>query len=491
MQHARATALLHPRSLYINGTWVAPEGDGTIDVLDSATEQVVATVAEANEADVGRAVGAARAAFDGGPWPRMSHAERAAYLRAIAAEFERRADDFARVWTVESGILYKLSSARIGSWLAGAFNYYAGLADTFAFEERHRSSGGLEASLVREAVGVVAAIVPWNGPAGLMAYKCAPALLAGCTIVLKMSPEAPCSGYLFAEICEKVGLPAGVVNMVVADRPASEWLVADPRIDKVTFTGSTAAGRRIAAVCGERIARYTLELGGKSPGIVLDDYDIGAAAQAIGRGVGYLTGQVCHSITRIVVPRARHDAMVDAVADVFAGLRVGDPFDPASDVGPLSTGRHRDTVERYIARGQEEGARLVSGGRRPPHLDGGYFVEPTLFANVDNGSTIGQEEIFGPVIAVIPAEDEEHAIAIANDTIFGLNASVFTHDPERFAAIARRIRAGTVGHNASRTDFSIAFGGFKQSGIGREGGVEGLLPFLETKTVVFDRPYGS
>lgn len=487
---SRSIALAHPDRLYIGGEWVKPLASppSSFDVVDCSTEEVVARVAEAGGEDVARAVAAAREAFDRGPWPRLKHAERAAYMRAMADEFERRSDEFARIWTCESGILYKLSCARIGNWLAGAYRYYAGLVDSFAFETPHRSSAGLQAMLVREPVGVVAAIVPWNGPAGLMAYKTAPALLAGCTVVVKSSPEAPCSAYLLAEICDKVGLPPGVLNVVTADRHASEVVVRHPDVDKVTFTGSTDAGRRIAALCGERIARCTLELGGKSPAIVLDDYDIGAAARTIAGGVGYLTGQVCHSLTRIIVSRARHDDMVDAIAGVFGDMRVGDAFDPASDVGPLATARHRQRVESYIERGVAEGARLAFGGRRPTHLNRGFYVEPTLFANVDNRSTIGQEEIFGPVLSVIAADDEEHAIALANDTIFGLNASVFTSDSERAYAVARKLRSGTVGHNASRTDFSLAFGGFKQSGLGREGGTEGLLPFLETKTVVLDQP---
>jgi betaine-aldehyde dehydrogenase len=452
---------------------------------------VAAVVAEAQAPDVTRAVEAARHAFDAGPWPRLSHKERAGYLRAIAEEFSRRSDEFAAVWSVESGILYKLSQARIGGWLSGAFNYYAGLADTFSFEEQKRSASGLLGVLVREPVGVVAAIVPWNGPAGLMAYKCAPALLAGCTLVVKSSPEAPCSAYLFAEICEKVGLPPGVVNVITADRPASEGLVRNTLVDKVTFTGSTAAGRKIASICGERIARCTLELGGKSPAIVLDDFDIGTAAKSIASGVGYLTGQVCHSLTRVIISRPRHDAMVEALASTMRGMRVGDPFDPDSDVGPLATERQREQVERYISIGAKEGATLACGGKRPLHLNRGFFVEPTVFANVDNQSTIAQEEIFGPVLCVIAADDEEHAISLANDTLFGLNASVFTTDLARARAVAGKIRSGTVGHNASRTDFSIAFGGFKQSGLGREGGTEGLLPFLEAKTIVLDAPFAT
>ena len=280
--------------------------------------------------------------------------------------------------------------------------------------------------------------------------------------------------------------------MVTADREVSELLVRDPRVDKITFTGSTAAGRRIASICGERIARCTLELGGKSAAVILDDMDLEAAARALASAECFLSGQVCSSLTRIVVTRHRHDAMVEALAGTFSQVRVGDPFDDQTQMGPLampvgSVTGSRATSPRAIA----EGAKLATGGGRPKDLDRGYYVEPTVFGNVDNSSTIAQEEIFGPVLSVIPADDEDDAVAIANDTIYGLNASVFTNDVDRARRVAGQLRSGTVGHNAFRTDFGIAFGGFKQSGIGREGGTEGLLPFLETKTVILDgRPEG-
>jgi aldehyde dehydrogenase (NAD+) len=490
-QHSRFPVLAHPEQFYIDGAWVAPSSQSKFNIISSSTEEVVARVAEAAEPDIDRAVAAARRAFDQGPWPRLSHAERAEYLRAIARECERRADDFARAWTTESGVLYKLSAARVGTWLSSAFNSYADLAATFPFQEKHPSSGGLRGMIVREPVGVVAAIIPWNGPARLMAYKCAPALLAGCTVVLKASPEAPSCAYLLAEICEQIELPAGVLNVVTADRQVSEALVRDPRIDKVTFTGSTAAGRRIASICGERIARYTLELGGKSPAVVLDDYDIETAAHAVAGGLGFLSGQVCHSLTRVIVTRAHHDKMVDALCAAVDRMGLGDPFDPSIDIGPLATARQRERVERYISQGKADGAVLATGGGRPEHLQRGFFVEPTVFGHVDNRSTIAQEEIFGPVLCVIAADDEAQAIAIANDTLYGLNASVFTRDADHAFKVARQLRAGTVGHNGSRPDFAIAFGGFKQSGLGREGGTEGLLPFLETKTIVLDQPFAA
>ena len=480
-----AASLKHADRFFIGGVWVQPSSDATIRVVDSTNEEVFLTVAEAQAADMASAVAAAREAFDKGPWPRMSHTERAGYLRAFSEGLKERTADLGQVWPRESGALHSFAQyAGIGG--AMTFDYYAGLADTFAFEEQATPSAGEFGLLVREPVGVVGAIIPWNAPMSLISYKVAPALLAGCTVILKSSPEAPAEGYVVAEIAEAVGLPPGVLNVVTADREVSELLVRDPRVDKITFTGSTAAGRRIASICGERIARCTLELGGKSAAVILDDMDISTAAATLARAECMLTGQVCSSLTRIVVSRSRHDEMVEALASAFSQVRVGDPFDASTQMGPLVAERQRDRVEGYIAKGKAAGATLATGGGRPDHLDRGYYVEPTVFGNVDNSSAIAQEEIFGPVLSVIPAADEEQAVAIANDTIYGLNASVFTNDVDRARQVAGQLRSGTVGHNAFRTDFSVAFGGFKQSGIGREGGTEGLLPFLETKTVILD-----
>ncbi|AOI90551.1 aldehyde dehydrogenase [Burkholderia pseudomultivorans] len=479
----------HADRLYIGGRWVAPASTETCAVLNCATEDVVAHAAMANEADVDAAVRAARDAFDRGPWPRLSPAERGAFLEKIAARLEALNDDFARGWSIESGVLYRIAKPRIGLFLSGAFRQYAAMAHSYPFVEPARAVTGHQAYRVQEPVGVVAVIVPWNGPAGLLAYKIAPALLAGCTVVIKNSPETPSSGHLFAQICDEVGLPPGVVNMLTADRTVSESLVRHPGVDKITFTGSTGAGRRIGAVAAERVARVTLELGGKSPAVVLDDYDVETAAKVLGAPYfSYLSGQVCHSLTRIIVPRAKHDRMVDALVEAARGMVLGDPLDDATSMGPLATAAQRDAVERLVAQGVSDGARLAIGGKRPAHLTRGFFFEPTVFANVDNRSRIAQNEFFGPVLSVIPADSEQHAIDMANDTIFGLNAAVFTHDTERALQVARRLRAGSVGHNASRTDFSIGFGGFKQSGIGREGGTGGLEAFLESKTVVLDQP---
>jgi acyl-CoA reductase-like NAD-dependent aldehyde dehydrogenase len=481
----------HADRFFIGGEWVQPSSNAKIDVIDSDTEQLYFQVAEAQAADMSRAVAAARKAFDEGPWPRLTHAERATYLKAIAAGLRERAGDLGQIWPRESGVL-AVMAPYFASDAANTFDFFAGLADTYAWEEPATPTQGGEFGLiVREPVGVVGAIIPWNVPIGLLANKVGPALIAGCTVVLKSSPEAPGEGYLVAEAAEAAGLPPGVLNVVTADREVSELLVRDPRVDKIAFTGSTAAGRRIASICGERIARCTLELGGKSAAVILDDMDLAIAAQSIAGAECFLSGQVCSSLTRIVVPRHRHDALVDALASTFSQVRVGDPFDAQTQMGPLAASRQRDRVEGYIAKGVADGAKLATGGGRPKDLERGYYIEPTVFGNVDNSSVIAQEEIFGPVLSVVPADDEDDAIRVANDTIYGLNASVFTNDVDRARKVAGQLRSGTVGHNAFRTDFGIAFGGFKQSGIGREGGTEGMRAYLETKTVILEgRPAG-
>ncbi|TKG58117.1 aldehyde dehydrogenase [Prauserella endophytica] len=477
----------NPGQFYIDGQWVNPSTTHTIDVIEAATEELFFTVAEAEAADVARAVGAARRAFDDGPWPRMSPSRRAEFLRAIAQAAAKRSDDLVQLWPRETGIIARIVPAVLEE-VPAAFNYYADLADRYPFEQEvPTSSGEGFGMIVGEPVGVVGAIIPWNTPMHLAAWKLAPALLAGCTVIVKASPEAPGAAYVIAEIAEQVGLPPGVVNVLTADREASEALVTDHRVDKITFTGSTAVGKRIAGIMAERIGRYTLELGGKSAAVVLDDMDIAEAADSLTGGACFVSGQICASLTRIIVPRHRHDEMLEALAERFSRVKVGNPFDPSVQMGPLASRRQRERVESYVQIGKDEGATLAFGGNRPKDLDRGWFIEPTVFGNVDNSSRIAQEEIFGPVISVIAAADEEDAIRIANDSVFGLNASVFTYDADRAREVARCLRVGTVGQNGNRADFGIGFGGFKQSGVGREGGVAGLLPYLENKTVVLDQ----
>ena len=485
---AASDLFANPASLFIDGEWVEPASGGMINVTDPSTEELFVAVAEATEQDVDRAVSAARTAFDHGPWPRLTHAERAFYLVEMGKLLTDRADQIAQIWPREMGSTYAVANA-FARTLGEIFTYYAGLGETFAFEERSDSppGGGAHALVVREPVGVVGAIVPWNAAFQIAQYKIAPALLAGCTVILKTSPEAPGVGYVMAEIAAAVGLPRGVLNVVTADRVPSERLVRHPDVDKITFTGSLIAGKDIAGIAADRVARVTLELGGKSAAVVLDDYDLETAASAIAGAACLLTGQVCSSLTRIIVSRERHDELTAALVEEFARVSVGDPFDPSIGMGPVATSRQLHRVEELTNAGVAEGATLAFGGRRPMHLSRGFYFEPTVLSNVRNDARVAREEIFGPVLAVIPADDEDHAVELANDTIFGLNNSVFTEDADRAYAIARKLRSGTVGHNAFRSDMRIGFGGFKQSGIGREGGVDGLRPFLESKTIILDK----
>jgi len=487
MNTASKLPISHPGAFFIDGQWVAPSTPDRIEVIEAATEEPYFSVAEARVADVARAVAAARRAFDEGPWPRMAPQERGAYLRAFAAEMRKRFDDVTELWPRETGVIARIVPA-VMEEVPMAFTYYADLTETYPFEqERPTTSGRGFGMLVAEPVGVVGAIIPWNTPMHLAAWKLAPALAAGCTVIVKASPEAPGSAYIIAEIAEKIGLPAGVVNVITADREASEALVTDRRVDKITFTGSTAVGKRIGGIMAERVGRYTLELGGKSAAIILDDMDIAEAAASLTSSACFVSGQICASLTRMIVPRQRHDALLEALAEGFSRVKLGNPFDASVDMGPVASARQRERILGYVQIGKDEGATLAFGGKRPQGLDRGWFVEPTVFGNVDNGSRLAQEEIFGPVVSVIAAADEEDAIRLANESPFGLNASVFTHDAEKALAVSRRLRTGTVGQNGNRADFGIGFGGFKESGVGREGGVAGLLPYLENKTVVLDQ----
>jgi len=477
--------IAHPDRLFIGGQWVKPAAGGEIELVSPATEQVFAKVAEAREADMDAAVAAARKAFDEGPWPRLTHAERADYLRKMADILEPRIPQLASAWTEQIGGLAAMGP---GMHFGGVMQYrfYADLAATYEFERRQPSMVGGTAVIVREPVGVVAAIAPWNAPFMIMTTKVAPALLAGCTVIMKPSPETPLETYILAEAAETAGIPPGVINLVPSHREAADHLVRNPGVDKVGFTGSTVAGRRIASVCGERIARYTLELGGKSAALIMDDYDIGHAAKVLSGTITVLTGQVCATLSRAIVPKKRHDELAEAIVAEMKAVRIGDPYDPQTQMGPVAMKRQLERVEGYIAKGVAEGAKLAAGGQRPSHMNRGYYIEPTLFTHVDNSSTIAQEEIFGPVLSLIPAEDEEDMIRLANQSIYGLNGAVLTHDAQKAYDVARRVRTGAIGQGGLKLDFALPFGGFKQSGVGREGGAEGILPYLETKTILLD-----
>ena len=482
----KAIQIRHPDKLFIGGGWVAPATDGVIEVVSPMTEEVIFKVAEAREADMDRAVAAAREAFDHGPWPRMSPKERAEVMRRIGEGLVARGFELGHAWTNQVGVVYAMSQHIALSGKA-MFDQYAAMADTFAFEETHTPSmGGGRALLVREPVGVVAGVVPWNAPLNLATTKTAPALLAGCTFILKASPETPMEAYILAEVAQEAGLPPGVLNVVTGHREASEHLIRNPDVDKVSFTGSSAAGMKIASIVASRMGRYTMELGGKSAAIVLDDMETETAVQSLSGSVCAMSGQICATLSRVIVPRKRHDDFVEAFAAVLNAKRPGDPYDPASSLGPLAMARQLDRVQGYVAKGQAEGATLAAGGGRPAGLNRGYYFEPTLLANVDNNMVVAREEIFGPVISLIPADSDEDAIRIANDSAFGLNGAVFTHDNARAYAVARQVRTGNFAQNGFRMDMNVAFGGFKQSGVGREGGRDGLLPYLEAKTVLLN-----
>jgi len=474
--------------LYIGGEWVTPSTTNTIDVISPFTEEVIATVPEAAEGDVDRAVEAAKAALDG-PYPRLSPAERADVISKLSAAIGARAMEFAELITTEMGS--PASFSLMGQVFSATMIYdgYANLARTYPFEEPR--AGALGPVLVRkESVGVSAGIVPWNVPLFEIACKLAPALAAGSPIVLKPSPETPLDSYLLAEILDEIELPKGMVSFLPAGREVGEYLVRHPGIDKVTFTGSTAAGRKVAAICGEQLKRVTLELGGKSAAIILDDADLATHIPTLMPSALMNNGQACVAQTRILAPRGRYDEVVDAIAEAVRGTSVGDPSDPSVIVGPLVAERQRDRVLGYIEKGNAEGAKLAVGGGRPASQPKGWFVEPTLFVDVDNSMTIAQEEIFGPVLAVIPYDDESDAVRIANDSDFGLSGSVWTADVERGIDVARQVRTGTYGVNSIATiDIQQPFGGFKASGIGREFGPEGLSAFLETKTIVLPGDY--
>jgi len=467
---------------YIDGRWSAPATDRKLEVISPVTENVIARVPEGMPEDMDRAVAAARKAFDAGPWPRMQPAERAAIMRRMAAYLRQHIE------ALTDTIVSEVGTPRIGvrannDAVALLLEYYADMAQSYAFEEVRK--GLVKPLTVRyEPVGVTAAIVPWNGPMFLLMLKCAPALAAGCTIVAKPAIETPLCAYFLAAAAEAAGLPPGVLNIVAGDRGAGEHLVRHKGIDKVSFTGSTAAGRTIASICGQDLKRVSLELGGKSAGIVLDDASIDDVIKTVvSRGLAANNGQACLAITRVLLPRSRYSEFVDAITDTVKALQIGDPMDPGTQIGPLISARQRERVERYLGIGKSEGARVTAGGGRPTDLERGWYVQPTVFADVDNAMTIAQEEIFGPVGSLLPYDSEEDAVRIANDSPYGLGGAVFTTDPKRAFRVARQIRTGIFGINGYALDLGAPFGGFKASGIDREMGMEGLEAFLETRSI--------
>lgn len=474
--------LIQHDSFFIGGEWAAASTSKRFTLINPSTEEPLGTVPEGVEADMDHAVAAAREAFDHSGWATSAPAERAAAINRFADALERRAGDLARSVTLQNGMPIALAEALEGGFGVGFLRYYAGLAAAMPAEDKRPSQMGKETLVERMPIGVVAAIVPWNYPVVLAMSKIAPALAAGCSIVVKPSPNTVLDSYILAEAALEAKLPPGVINWVPADRAAGAYLVSHPGVDKVSFTGSTAAGRAIGKVCGELLRPVSLELGGKSAAIILDDADL----DAIWPGLQFISlmnnGQTCVACGRILAPQSRYQEVVDAVAAKVAALAVGDPMQRTTQVGPMATREHRDKVEGYIAKGKTE-AKLVAGGRRPKDLDRGWFVEPTVFADVTNSAVIAQEEIFGPVLAVIPYKDDADAVRLANDSIYGLGGSVFSADPERAKNVARGVHTGTIGINGYPISIGSPFGGVKASGIGREFGPEALSGYQQLKSI--------
>jgi len=466
--------------IFVDGEWTASTGTERIEVVSPFTEKILGSVPAATREDVDRAIAAARRAFDDGRWSGTLPAERATILRTVRELIAENREDLATLVTDEMGCpIGQSGPIQVGGAMA-LIDAYLEEAEIFPFRSVRRSATG-SALVTREPVGVVAAVVPWNVPLIVALQKLTPALLTGCTVVLKPAPETPLSTYALTELFRRAGVPAGVINVVPADREVSEHLVSHPGVDKVAFTGSTAAGRRIAELCGRNLTRTTLELGGKSAAVVLDDADLDLTVEALRLGSLRNSGQICSLKTRLLVSRRRHDDFIDRLITLIASMPVGDPQDPTTQIGPMVTATQRDRVTSYIEIGKAEGAVVAVGGKDPAATHG-WFVDPTIFTHATPEMRIAREEIFGPVLTVLPYDDEDEAVTFANDSDYGLNGAVFTQDVDHGLAVAARIRTGTVEINGNSAGFRAPMGGFKSSGIGREAGAEGLEAYVEPKS---------
>jgi len=483
---------MHSYKLFINGEFVDSVSGQTFDSINPFNQDVVARVSRASANDARNAVAAARKAFDEGPWPRMSGNERASFLKAISDKINERQKEIVALEVADSGSTVRKAKEDIylSARNMNSFSKMAAIELTENIEGLSKP-GFSQNLLVREPIGVVAAIIPWNFPLKMAVWKIGPALAAGNTVVLKPSELTPCSAMELAKIIQDVGLPAGVVNIIPGyGQEAGEEIVRNPMVDKVSFTGSTAVGKRVMALASEHLKKVTLECGGKSANIVLDDADLDLAVDGAMYAIFYHQGQCCEAGTRLFLPRKIHDEFIDRLVSKTRRLKIGDPQDPSTDLGPLISKKQQERVLGYIKKGVEEGATIAVGGRVPDDaaLSKGYFVEPTVFTNVANTMTIAQEEIFGPVLSVIRYDNEDEAIAMANDTIYGLGGGVWSKNQDRALSIAKRLRAGTVWINEWHLISEKApFGGYKQSGIGREFGLDGLKEYTEAKHLHIDQ----
>jgi aldehyde dehydrogenase (NAD+) len=471
-------------SLYIGGGWARPSSAATITVTSPSTEEVVGRVPEAASEDVDAAVAAARGALeDPTGWSTWEPARRADVLERLGAAYAARQEEFAQRVSVQNGMPITTARQIETAYPAALLQYYAGIVREEPVEERRQGLFGVTAVVRREPMGVVAAVTPWNFPQTLLFFKLAPALAAGCSVVIKPSPETVLDTFLLAEVVDEVGLPPGVVNLVPGGRELGAYLVGHPGVDKVGFTGSTRAGRSIAEVCGRLLRPVTLELGGKSAAIVLDDADLNSNVEGLFAATMLNNGQTCFLGTRILAPQSRYDEVVSVVTDMARSAVVGDALEEKTTIGPMSSSRHRATVEDFIEKGRSEGGRITTGGGRPADQDRGWFLEPTIFAEGDNTHTIAQEEIFGPVLTIIPYADIDQAVQIANHSEHGLGGTVWTTDIDRGLDVARRVETGTIGVNTYLPDPVAPFGGIKGSGLGRELGPEGLANYQELKSI--------